>query len=78
MDNFLTVRGIEEANEVAVSNVAKVKKWRLIEKEFSVDGGEIGPSLKLKRFYGAKKYQGEIEQMYEDAYPPIVHTDCPQ
>jgi len=71
-------RGIEEANEVAVSNVAKVKKWKLIEKEFSVDGGEIGPSLKLKRFYVAKKYQSEIEQMYEDAYPTIVHTDCPQ
>ena len=30
--------GIGKANEVAVSNVAKVKKWKLMKKDFSVDG----------------------------------------
>jgi long-chain-fatty-acid--CoA ligase ACSBG len=56
--------GIQRANEKAVSNVAKVKKWKLIEKEFSVDGGELGPSLKLRRFHVVEMYRNEIEKMY--------------
>eukprot|EP00090_Calanus_glacialis_P035966 TRINITY_DN61364_c0_g1_i1.p1 TRINITY_DN61364_c0_g1~~TRINITY_DN61364_c0_g1_i1.p1 ORF type:complete len:121 (+),score=32.30 TRINITY_DN61364_c0_g1_i1:56-364(+) len=58
--------GIERANEKAVSNVARVKKWKLIEKEFSVDGGELGPSLKLRRFHVVEMYRKEIEQMYRE------------
>ena len=57
--------GIKSANDNAVSNVAKVKKWRLIVKEFSVDGGELSPSLKLKRFHIAEMYKNEIDSMYK-------------
>ena len=58
--------GIEKANEEAVSNVARVKNWKLLSKEFSVDGGELGPSLKLKRFYIAEMYKEDIEKMYQE------------
>ena len=58
--------GIQRANEKAVSNVARVKKWILIEKEFSDDGGELGPSLKLRRFHVVEMYRKEIEQMYRE------------
>ena len=34
-------------------------------REFSVDGGELGPSLKLKRFFVAEKYKDDIDQMYQ-------------
>ena len=34
-------------------------------REFSVDGGELGPSLKLKRFFVAEKYKEDIDQMYQ-------------
>ena len=57
--------GIEKANKKAVSNVARVKDWKLIKKEFSVDGGELGPSLKLKRFHVVEMYKEEIKQMYQ-------------
>eukprot|EP00092_Neocalanus_flemingeri_P015406 GFUD01016671.1.p1 GENE.GFUD01016671.1~~GFUD01016671.1.p1 ORF type:complete len:503 (-),score=107.18 GFUD01016671.1:41-1348(-) len=57
--------GIETANEKAVSNVARIKKWTLLTKEFSVDGGELSPSLKLKRFHVSEMYKAEIEKMYE-------------
>jgi len=56
--------GIEIANEKSISNVAKVKKWKLLKKEFSVDGGELSPSLKLKRFHVAEMYKADIEQLY--------------
>ena len=57
--------GIERANEKAVSNVARVKKWKLLTKEFSIDGGELSPSLKLKRFHVSEMYKDDIEQMYQ-------------
>ena len=34
-------------------------------REFSVDGGELGPSLKLKRFHVADKYKEAIDHMYQ-------------
>ena len=33
-------------------------------REFSVDGGELGPSLKLKRFHVVEMYKEQIEAMY--------------
>ena len=41
--------GIATANESAVSRAAKIKKWRLLPRDFTVTGGELGPTLKLKR-----------------------------
>ena len=56
--------GIEEANSRAVSNVARIKKWKALRKDFSVDGGELSPTLKLKRFQVTEMYKEEINQMY--------------
>ena len=58
--------GFEKANENAISNVARIKKWRILSKEFSVSGGELGPSLKLKRFQVAEMYKDVIEEMYSE------------
>lgn len=56
--------GVERANSRAVSNVANIKKWTVLPREFSVDGGELGPSLKLKRFHVVDMYRDKIESMY--------------
>ncbi|PIK51454.1 Long-chain-fatty-acid--CoA ligase ACSBG2 [Apostichopus japonicus] len=42
-------KGIDEYNKAAVSRAQKVQKWRILRKDFSVAGGELGPTLKLKR-----------------------------
>ena len=31
-----------------------------------MDGGELGPSLKLKRFHVAEVYRETIEEMYKE------------
>ena len=59
-------RGIEEANSRAISNVARIKKWKVLRKDFSVDGGELSPTLKLKRFKVDEMYKEEISQMYDN------------
>ena len=57
-------RGIDAANEVALSNPSKVQKFAVLPAEFSNNGGELGPTLKLKRFFVASKYADVIDGMY--------------
>jgi long-chain acyl-CoA synthetase len=46
--------------------VHQIKKWRILPVDFSVEGGELTPTLKLKRDVVLKKYGGLIEQMYQE------------
>jgi len=43
---------------------AQVKKFVLLKEEWSIDGGELTPTLKLKRRQVLKKYAKEIESLY--------------
>lgn len=45
----------------------KVKRFRLVPDEWTVESGEMTPSLKLKRRVVAQKYEHEIETMYGGA-----------
>lgn len=58
-------RGVEEANEDAVSNAAKVKKFQLLKKDFSIDNGELTPTMKVKRKIVVENYSDVIESMYQ-------------
>ncbi|CAM9714084.1 unnamed protein product [Heterosigma akashiwo] len=57
-------RGLEAANKEAVSNAATVKKWALLATDFSDPGGELTPTLKLKRSVAAEKYKSVIGSLY--------------
>jgi long-chain acyl-CoA synthetase len=41
-----------------------IKKFILLPRDFSVDGEELTPTLKLKRKVIAAKYQDRIERLY--------------
>lgn len=57
--------GIDKANKHAVSNAARVQRWTILPSDVSIPGGELGPTLKLKRFFFNKKYNDTIEKFYE-------------
>eukprot|EP00171_Calliarthron_tuberculosum_P016728 IDg16728t1 len=57
-------KGVKEANEKAISNASKVKKWRLLERDFTVEKDELTPSLKVKRKIVTKHFADEIEEIY--------------
>jgi len=57
--------GIDRANKKAVSNAAKLQKWMILPQDFSLPGGELGPTMKTKRVYVTKKYAKSIDKIYD-------------
>ena len=57
--------GIDRSNKMAVSNAARVQRWTILPSDVSMPGGELGPTLKLKRFAFNKKYNDAIGRLYE-------------
>ena len=56
--------GLVTANKHATSRAQTIKKWALVEMDFSEPGGELTPTLKLKRPVVHKKYADVIEALY--------------
>ena len=50
-----------------LSSYEKVKRIALLEKELTIEGGELTPTLKVKRRVVGEKYSREIEKIYADA-----------
>ncbi|XP_037085162.1 long-chain-fatty-acid--CoA ligase ACSBG2-like [Pollicipes pollicipes] len=57
-------KGVSAANERAESHACWVQKWRLLSGEFSIPGGELGPTLKMRRKVIMDKYRTEVEELY--------------
>ena len=47
-----------------LANYERVRKYVLLDRPFTIESGEITPSLKIKRKYVEERYQDLIEQMY--------------
>lgn len=61
----LLEKRIEEMNQ-ELARVQTVKKFVILPADFSVDGGELTPTLKLKRRIINEKYKTQIENLYPD------------
>jgi long-chain-fatty-acid--CoA ligase ACSBG len=59
--------GMQRANKKAVSRAQNVQKFKVLPKDFSIAGGELGPTLKLKRHEVNKIYADLIESIYAEA-----------
>ena len=46
------------------NQVEQIKKFELLPREWSVEGGELTPTLKLKRKVILEKYKDAIERIY--------------
>jgi long-chain acyl-CoA synthetase len=49
-----------------LASYEKVKKIRLLEREFDIERDEITPSLKVKRNVVGDKHKSLIDEMYSD------------
>jgi len=60
---------------VCPSNPCKIQKFTIIPQDFSVEHGELTPTLKLKRSVVAKKYADLIQKVY-DAPREALYISC--
>ena len=58
--------GIDRANAKSVPRAQKIQKWSMLPRDFSIPGGELGPTLKLRRPIVTKMYEKTINKLYED------------
>ncbi|XP_073435471.1 long-chain-fatty-acid--CoA ligase ACSBG1 isoform X1 [Dendrobates tinctorius] len=56
--------GIDKVNSEAVSNAQRIQKWTILSKDFSIAGGEMGPTMKIKRHAILEKYNKDVEAFY--------------
>lgn len=58
-------KAVDEVN-THFAKVEHVRKFTILPGEFTIDGGELTPTLKLKRRIVSQKYANEIEAMYAE------------
>ncbi|KAM3876318.1 long-chain-fatty-acid--CoA ligase ACSBG2 [Diretmus argenteus] len=63
-------KGINRVNEKATSNAQRIQKWVVLDRDFSVNEGELGPTMKLKRPVVMKMYKEQIENFYKELATP--------
>ena len=61
----LFTRQIESSTE-GLGKFETVKKFRLLDREFTVEGGELTPTMKLRRRIVDDKYKALIDEMYNE------------
>ena len=75
MDDLVMHEPVEELLEQRIAEVnAKLPRWEtikrfiLLPRDFSIEGGELTPTLKLKRKVIVEKYRDRIEEMYAESW----------
>jgi long-chain acyl-CoA synthetase len=62
-------RGIVESVNQSLAHFETIKKVLVVPDEFTIAGGEITPTMKLKRRNVESKYRQQIDQLYQEPRP---------
>jgi long-chain acyl-CoA synthetase len=62
----LVQRIIDDINK-QLASFESVKKFVILPNDFTIESGELTPSLKVKRSFVNKKYKAELDSMYADS-----------
>lgn len=56
---------VDEKNK-ALAKFETIKKFAILDKDFSIEAGELTPSLKVKRKFTSEKYKDIIKHLYQE------------
>ncbi|MGZ5326000.1 MAG: AMP-dependent synthetase/ligase, partial [Solirubrobacterales bacterium] len=56
---------LDQVNE-KFARVEQVKKFAILPQDLSQEGGELTPTMKVKRNVVAEKYADEVEKLYSE------------
>jgi long-chain acyl-CoA synthetase len=59
--------GISEVNK-KLASYETIKKFKILPGDFSIDGGELTPTLKVKRKVIFQRYKDLFDSMYDEKY----------
>jgi long-chain acyl-CoA synthetase len=65
----LIQQDVDQVNQ-DLASYEQIGTWTLLREEFTLEGGELTPTQKVKRRIIHEKYANEIESMYAKAEPP--------
>jgi long-chain-fatty-acid--CoA ligase ACSBG len=57
---------IDEVNKHATSRAQEIKRFKFIATDFSIGGGELTPTMKLKRKFVLAKYKAFVDELYHE------------
>jgi len=57
---------LDKSNQ-KLARYEQIKKFTLLPTEFTLEGGELTPTLKIKRRFVEEKYKSVIESMYTES-----------
>ncbi|MBI2346005.1 MAG: AMP-binding protein [Deltaproteobacteria bacterium] len=60
------VQSIVEATNKELASFETIKRFALLDHDFTLDSGELTPTLKVKRQVAYERYREEIEAMYRE------------
>jgi long-chain-fatty-acid--CoA ligase ACSBG len=60
-------QAVSIANQHAVSRAAHIRRWAFILGDFTIAGGELTPTTKVRRRVVSEKYKVDIEQLYVES-----------
>ena len=58
------VKAIIQENNKTLASFETIKKFHVLENDFSIEAGELTPTLKLKRKFCTQKYKNILESLY--------------
>merc|ERR1719440_566830 len=71
------VDGTNKDSTVCPSNASKVQKFDVLPRDFTLEGEELTPTLKMRRKVIESKYAAEIEALYDGTQPDAVPVGNP-
>jgi len=60
--------------ECCTNNASKIQKWTILPHDFSVQGGELTPTLKIKRGVVMKHFECVIDALYDSKEKYVEYT----
>jgi long-chain acyl-CoA synthetase len=61
----LVEQAVARANS-RVSSTEQIKRWKILDRDFSAEFDEVTPTLKLKRIVVAAHFKSQLEKLYEN------------
>jgi long-chain acyl-CoA synthetase len=66
--NARVQRAVDEMNR-RLASFETIKKFIIVPEDFTIEGGELTPSLKVRRKQIARKYRSELDSLYAEDRP---------